>query len=217
MFVGGGFASESRKVKGRGMVRAAVIAIALLTLTSCDSVQEPVDPQRVSLDQARGGVREPLPSPDTENARWTVAPNGQAVAFGNPGERPFLSLACRVKDDPPTIRVIRHAEARPGEKALFPVLGNGTIARFKVDAVLADNEWRWEGAVPADDPLLEVFTGARDIEATMPGAGTLLIEGSRIPGEFIRWCRAGGQVREVVAEEQAEEAGPSEQQPSGED
>ena len=204
MFVGGGFASESRKVKGRGMVRAAVIAIALLTLTSCDSAQEPVDPQRVSLDQARGGVREPLPSPDTENARWTVAPNGQAVAFGNPGARPFLSLACRVKDDPPTIRVIRHAEARPGEKALFPVLGNGTISRFKADATLEDDEWRWQAVVPADDPLLEVFTGAREIEATLPGAGSVIIAGSRVPGEFIAWCRRGGAVSEAVTEERPE-------------
>ena len=206
MFVGGGFASESRKVKGRGMVRAAVIAIALLTLTSCDSAQEPVDPQRVSLDQARGGVREPLPSPDTENARWTVAPNGQAVAFGNPGARPFLSLACRVKDDPPTIRVIRHAEARPGEKALFPVLGNGTISRFKADAALEDNEWRWQAIVPAEDPLLEVFTGGREIEATLPGAGSVIIAGSRVPGEFIAWCRRGGAVSEAVTEEREEAA-----------
>ena len=189
------------------MARLPLIVATLLPLVACDRAEEPVDPQRISLDAARGEAREPLASPDTDDARWAVAPDGQAVAFGNAGERPFLSLACRVKDDPPTIRVIRHAEARPGEKALFPVLGNGTIARFKVDAVLADNEWRWEGAVPADDPLLEVFTGARDIEATMPGAGTLLIEGSRIPGEFINWCRAGGGVREAVTREQAEDQG----------
>ena len=199
------------------MARLPLIVATLLSLVACDRAEEPVDPQRISLDAARGEAREPLASPDTDDARWAVAPDGQAVAFGNAGERPFLSLACRVKDDPPTIRVIRHAEARPGEKALFPVIGNGTISRFKADAALEDDEWRWQAVVPADDALLEVFTGARDIEATMPGAGTLLIEGSRIPGEFIRWCRAGGQVREVVAEEQAEEAGQSEQQPSGED
>jgi hypothetical protein len=188
------------------MVRAAIIAATLLGLTACDRAAEPVDAQRVSLDEARGGVREPLASPDTENARWTVAPNGQAVAFGNPGERPFLSLACRVKDDPPTMRVIRHAEARPGEKALFPVLGNGTISRFKADAALEDDEWRWQAVVAADDPLLEVFTGAREIEATLPGAGSVIIAGSRVPGEFIAWCRRGGAVSEAVTEERTAEA-----------
>jgi hypothetical protein len=32
--------------------------------------------------------------------------------------------------------------------------------------------------------LLDVFTGPRELEATLPGGGTLLIAGSRIPGEF---------------------------------
>lgn len=192
------------------MVRRAVAGVLVaLAMTACERVEEPVDPQRISLEAARGEARAPLPSPDTEDANWTVAPDGQAIRFGNPGEPPWLSLACRVKDNPPTIAVIRHAPARPGEKALFPVIGNGTISRFKVDAVLADDEWRWQGAVPADDALLEVFTGPRDIEATLPGAGTLEIAGSRIPGEFIAWCGKGGAVSEAVAEELPEEAEPS--------
>ena len=188
------------------MARLPLIVATLLSLVACDRAEEPVDPQRISLDAARGEAREPLASPDTDDARWTVAPDGQAVAFGNAGERPFLSLACRVKDDPPTIRVIRHAEARPGEKALFPVLGNGTISRFKADAALEDGEWRWQATVPADDALLEVFTGAREIEATLPGAGSLIISGSRVPGEFIAWCRRGGAVSEAVTEESTAEA-----------
>jgi hypothetical protein len=52
-----------------------------------------------------------------------------------------------------------------------------------------------------------VFTGRRDLEATLPGAGTLLIAGSGIPGEFVRWCRAGADVGEAAAEERAEEEG----------
>lgn len=187
--------------------RAGTCLALALALCACErGEQAPLKAERISLDEARAQVREPLASPDTENAAWTVAENGQAIEFGNAGAPPLLTLSCRIRHDPPQIRIIRHAPARPGEKALFPVIGNGTIARFKVDAVLADNEWRWEGAVPAGDPLLEVFTGARDIEATLPGAGTLAIGGSRIPGEFINWCRAGGEVRAVAAEEQAEEA-----------
>jgi hypothetical protein len=191
------------------MLPRAFLYLSLsVAVAGCDgSADTPVQGQRIALEDARTQVREPLASPDTADASWTVAENGQAIQFGNQGAPPFLTLSCRIRHDPPRIRIIRHALARPGEKALFPMLGNGTIARFKVDATLTDNEWRWEGAVAANDPLLEVFTGPRDIEATLPGAGTLAIGGSRIPGEFINWCRAGGEVRAVVAEEQeAEEA-----------
>ena len=53
-------------------------------------------------------------------------------------------------------------------------------------------EWHWEARLPAEDPQLEVFTGTREIIATLPGRGTLEIGGGRIPGEFVDWCRAGG-------------------------
>jgi hypothetical protein len=187
-------------------VRASWAALgAVLLLAACDRAEEPVGGQRISLEDARGETRAPLASPDTEDAAWTVSGSGQSIDFGTPGERPFLSLACRVKDDPPTVSVIRHAPARPGEKALFPVIGNGTVARFKADAVLRDNEWRWEATVPADDALLEVFTGRREIEATLPGAGSLMIGGSAIPGEFISWCAKGGAVAQAISEEKADE------------
>lgn len=137
---------------------------------------------------------EPLPSPDTGGARWTVAANGQAVDFGPPGGQPMLTLACDLRESPARLRIVRHVAARPGEKALLPVIGNGTISRFMADATLSEGEWRWEAVLPASDPMLDVFTGPRELEATLPGGGSLLIEGSRIPGEFVDWCRAGGRV-----------------------
>jgi len=133
----------------------------------------------------------PLGSPDTRGARWQVSADGQAIDFGQAGEQPLLTLACQVRGNPPQLRIIRHVAARPGEKALFPVLGTGN-SRFKVDATLHDGEWRWEGALPASDPLFDVFETTGKLEATLPGGGSLMIEGSRIPGEFVRWCRAGG-------------------------
>ena len=69
---------------------------------------------------------------------------------------------------------------------------------------LHEGEWRWEGLLAAGDPQLDVFTGPRELEATLPGGGTLLIEGSRIPGEFVNWCRAGGRVLRAEAAEEAE-------------
>ena len=175
--------------------RAAACLVLAVSCSACDRAGEaPVQGQRIAFDEVRATAEEPLPSPDTEGADWTVSADGRAIEFRKPDAPPFLTLACRIDAEPPQIRIIRHVTARPGEKALFPVIGNGTIARFKVDAALSDNEWRWEGLLPADDALLEVFTGAREIEATLPGAGTLKIGGSRIPGQFISWCRAGGPV-----------------------
>jgi hypothetical protein len=104
------------------------------------------------------------------------------------------------------LEIIRHVPARPGQQALFPVLGAGPISRFKLDAALANGEWRWQGSLPAGDPQLDVFTTSGSIEATLPGGGTLLIGGSRIPGEFVRWCRQGRVVQRVEAREQAAEA-----------
>lgn len=191
------------------MLRSASIAAlaSLAVLTACgDDPQAPVQPQRISLEDARQVPSDPVLSPDTEGAAWTVTENGQAIDFGHAGRPAYLTLACEFGDAPARVRIIRHVRARPGLKALFPVIGNGTISRFEVDAALHDGEWRWEGTLPASDPLLDVFTGPRDLEATLPGGGMLRIEGSRIPGEFINWCRAGGRVQRAEAAERAEEA-----------
>lgn len=173
----------------------------VLLLSACQGEPEPVEAQKFSLDDARHVPAAPVSSPDTAGAAWSVTKDAQAIDFGHPGADPLLTLACDLKTTPAQLRIVRHVAARPGEKALLPVIGNGTISRFKVDATLAKGEWRWEGALPAIDPSLDVFTGPRELEATLPGGGTLLIGGSRIPGEFVNWCRAGGRVQRVEAAE----------------
>lgn len=189
-----------------GAVRGRPFSLFLpLLLAACGGGgDEPVEAERVSLDAARRTPVAPLPSPDTKGASWSVSASGQAIDFGQQGGKPMLTLECAVRADPPRIRIIRHVAARPNEKALFPVIGNGTISRFKVDATLAGGEWRWEGELPASDSLLDVFTGSRELEATLPGGGSLLIEGSRVPGEFVNWCRAGGQTGRAEAARAAE-------------
>jgi hypothetical protein len=182
-----------------GAVKPAVALLSLLSLAACDRGETPVEAQRISLDDARARTAEPLASPDTKDAAWTVRPNGQAIDFGNAGGPPLLSLECRLRQE--RMAVIRHAPARPGQEALFPVIGNGLVSRFKVDATLKDREWRWEAALPAADPQFDVFVGRAELQATLPGGGMLMIEGSRIPGEFVDWCRSGGQGPEVEADE----------------
>lgn len=188
----------------RGAVKRIAVPLLLTALTACGQ-DEPQQAQRVSLDEARHVPAAPIASPDTKAAGWAVSQNGQAIRFGNPGQPPLLTLECRLRDNPVGLRIVRHTAARPGEKALFPVIGNGLISRFKLDGTLRDDEWRWEGTLPASDPLLDVFIRGGKLEATLPGGGSLQIEASRIPGEFVTWCRAGGKVQRVEAAEKAAE------------
>ena len=190
-------------------MRASFIPICLILAACGDGTDAPVQAQRISLEEARAKVAEPLLSPDTNGAGWTVTANAQAIEFGRLGAPPYLTLACDVSEAPATLTIIRHVPARPGQKALFPVIGNGTISRFKVDAALRTGEWHWEGTLPASDPQLDVFTGPRELQATLPGGGSLMIDGSRIPGEFINWCRAGGRMLRAEQAEQAEAAPPA--------
>lgn len=188
----------------------AVPLVLLCSVAACDGGDEPVQAQRISLDQSRAAPAQPAVSPDTSTASWKVSADGQAVDFGEPDQRPLLTLACRLREQPAQFTIIRHVGAKPGQKALFPVLGNGMVSRFKLDAKLGSGRWRWEGTLPASDPMLEVFMGPRELEATLPGGGTLLIDGSRIPGEFVNWCRAGGNPGHVNAAQDEQDAAKAE-------
>lgn len=172
-----------------GEVRTALLG-AVLLLTGCDR-GEPV--QRVELrDDAAARASVVATSPDTTNARWLVASTGQALTYGHPGGAILLTLACEPAATPPRLTVIRHAPALPGQTALFPVIGNGMRSRFPVDAKLAEGEWRWQVTLQANDTRWDVFTGSRQLLATLPGGGMLDIAGSRMPGAFVTWCRNGG-------------------------
>lgn len=176
-----------------------IALLAALSLAACqqESTPDAESVERISLEET--GPRQPAAeiSPDTSRSGWMVAANGQAILFGNPGDPPFLTLACDLSTEEPGFTIIRHAEALPGQSALFPFVGNGMRSRFLSDAVLArsggESEWRWETRLPADDPQLDVFAGTRELTATLPGHGMLEIVGSRIPGQFLDWCRAGGE------------------------
>ncbi|MGZ5792018.1 MAG: hypothetical protein ACXWI7_07295 [Croceibacterium sp.] len=186
---------------------ALTIAFVVTALAACHrGEQAPVEAKRISLSDVRSQGEQPLPSPDTKGAGWSVSASGQAIDFGRPSEKPFVSLLCSVKASQPQVTLVRHAPARPGEKALFPVIGNRIISRFKVDATLVDREWRWQGTLPADDPLFEVFQGPRELEATLPGGGTVKIAGSAVPGQFLAWCRAGGKAPAVEGDAKKAEA-----------
>ena len=147
------------------MPRALPLLLLPLALAACERQADvPLQQgtvQRVELEGTGQRAAEADPSPDTGEAGWTVSDNGRAIAFGNMGQPPFLTLACDLDKTPTEFVIIRHARAYPGQSALFPVLGNGVSSRFLADTVLADGEWHWEARLPADDPGIRRLRGAR--------------------------------------------------------
>lgn len=149
--------------------------------------------ERIALDEVRPGPSRPLPSPDTEGAEWQPLDGAHSIRFGKPGQPPLLTIACELRDkEPPLLRITRNARADPGAKALFALLGRKHNSRLKIDAKREGAGWIWEGAVPADDPLLDVFAEEGEIEATLPGAGTLELAPSDQPARLLAWCRRFG-------------------------
>jgi hypothetical protein len=172
----------------------AVLGASLLAACGAEDVQRI---ELAAISPAAAAV--PLASPDTSTGAWQIAANGRALSFAGEGQPPLLTLACDLADlNAPQIDVIRHATAQPGAKALFAVIGNGMIARLYVEAELAEGTWRWQGHFPASDPRMQVFTGPRDLEATLPGAGMLEIAGSELPRDFVTWCQEQGLPPPVV-------------------
>lgn len=177
---------------------AAGVALTL-ALAACE---RPPAPEPTFREDQSATALALNPMPDSEGAQWSIAANGKGIDFGKTAAPPLLSLTCQIGKDgaPPQLTVIRHARSEPGAKALFAVLGNGIVSRLKLDAALAETEgWRWEGRYPASAPELDVFTGPRDIAATLPGGGELHIAGSGLPREFIDWCRHGGVERKATS------------------
>ena len=191
-----------------GPVNRRVALLALLLLAACHR-HEAV--QRIALSDAANRPEPPIASPDTKGAEWTASADGSLVSFGRPGQKPYLTLECR-PGNPPAVRIIRYVVSRPGESALFPVLGAGPNARFKLEAAKVGDEWAWAGDVPVSDPQLDVFHSGR-LEATLPGGGSLIIPASTVPGEFVSKCRGNTPVSRVssaVEPSSPEDAGPAE-------
>ena len=200
-------------------MRIAFVLLPFLAPLAACQQEAPAQPpeQRIALEAADNRQAFAIASPDTSLARWTVAENGQAIDFGNLDEEPMMTLAWDLQAEPAALAVIRHAQAFPDQTALFPVIGNGMISRFATDSTLVDGEWRWQAVLPADDPQLDIFEGTRSLTATLPGRGMLELAGSRIPGEFLAWCRSGGQTKEPESDEPEAERGPATGEDAGAD
>lgn len=132
----------------------------------------------------------PLPSPDVTGARWVLTNLPQQIVYGKPNEPPFIALACEQNGPQPHLRLTRLVAAPASAKAVFTVDGNGYIARWKVDAAKADGGHNWQGVVDLDDYDLNALLGPRSIEATVPGAGTVIVNQNELPRQLIEQCRS---------------------------
>lgn len=132
----------------------------------------------------------PIASPDTKGAIWAASPaNPRRLVYGKPGERVLFALECRDEKAGPLLRYTRFAAADPHAKAILALIGNGHVSRLKIDAARAGAGWLWQGSEPAASLNFEGLTGGRQVEATVPGAGSLILNPSPLPGKLILHCR----------------------------
>lgn len=124
-----------------------------------------------------------------EGGTWQLA--GQTLRFAVPGQADLFSMACtHAPDGTAQMQFTRMTRAEEGAKALFALIGNGRIARLPLDATRGGEAGEWQGALPAQDPRLDVLRGGNRIEATLPGGGTLMLPASGEPGRLLAACRA---------------------------
>lgn len=154
----------------------------------------------------------PIDSPDTKGAAWVATPgNPERLVYGKPGERVLFALACTGAAMAPTLTYTRFERADPQAKAVLALIGNGHVARLKIDATRKGTSWLWQGSEPAASLNFEGLTGGRQVEATVPGAGSLILNPSPLPGELIQRCRA----RALPADPESAPAATAAAQPVG--
>jgi hypothetical protein len=170
------------------MVRT-LAPLFLLALAACKPPASDEYTERTRIAPRAATPSEPIRSPDTEGAVWAATDNADRLLYGKPGERPFFALECTGQGGLPLVAYTRFAKADPHAKAILALIGNGHVSRLKIDATERGDVWRWEGAVEAEDPALDVLTGTRQVEATVPGAGSLILHPSALPGELVERCR----------------------------
>lgn len=159
------------------------IVLTTFLLASCGGESGNNAQSRIALDEVRTAQREGptlSPLPDVTGAVWQGDGTQNRLSFGTPVSAPFLSLVCADNE----ITIIRHAPADKDAKALFALISNGQVSRIKMDEVAGE----WRGTAPATDPQLSILAAPGPVEATLPGAGTLNLSGSPLPGEFLARC-----------------------------
>jgi hypothetical protein len=171
-------------------MRGGVVAALLIALAGCKPPATDGYQERVDLAQAGRFASAPIISPDTDDAVWAKSRSPRRIVYGLPGEAPQVALECTGSGAEAAIRLTRFAPADAEAKALAALIGNGHIARLPVAAFWNGQAWIWQGEVPVIDPRLEALTGMRNVELTIPGAGSVAINPDHQPARLVTECRA---------------------------
>lgn len=164
--------------------------LPLILLAACNPPAADHYVARVGVSE-RDAPAPPMASPDTAGAAWVARPaSPERLLYGKPGQPPLFALECTGTATAPVLTYTRFAPADAHAQAILALIGNGHVARLKIDAARAGNAWLWQGTAPATSPDFEGLTGARQIEATVPGAGSMILNPSPLPGELISRCRS---------------------------
>lgn len=177
-------------------------SLLLACLTLLAACRPPAtDPyvERMALEEVRDGPRVLATSPETEDAVWAESGGPHRIVFGHPGQAPLLAIECARQGA--LLVITRFASTDPGAKGMMALVGNGHVERLKIDALDMGGKrgWLWQGRYNPLDPRLDALTGARRLELTIPGAGTLVLSGSSRPAELIDACRRRGAPANVAS------------------
>ena len=164
-------------------------ALSLAALAACRPPASDGYVQRIDLAANDRGPHVEPTSPQVEGAIWASSGGPERIVFGKPGQPPFLALACIGLGGARAVEVTRFAQTDPKAKGMMALVGNGHVERLKIDAEYNGRGWLWRGRYHPHDTRLDALTGTRKLELTIPGAGTLVLQGSNEPGQLIELCR----------------------------
>lgn len=164
-------------------------ALVLVALAACRPPASDGYVQRIELGVDTDRPHVLTESPQVEGAIWASSDGPERMVFGKPGKPPYLALACTGNGGNRAIEVTRFAETDPRAKGMMALVGNGHVERLKIDAKYNGRGWLWQGRYRPTDTRLDALTGVRKLELTIPGAGTLVLQGSNTPGQLIELCR----------------------------
>lgn len=165
------------------------IIFSLLALAACNPPATDTYVARSDRNTLAELIETPLASPDVTGAAWVPSTTPHRLVYGRPGEMPLLALACEQNGPVPHLTLTRFARAPENGQAIFAVDGNGYIGRWKADAVEASGGHVWQADIGLDEYKLNALLGDRSIEATVPGAGTVIINQNELPRQLIETCR----------------------------
>lgn len=170
-------------------LKAVCSVLSVIAVAACKPPAADEYVERIAIDDRREAPTIPVDTPDTEGAIWADSAQAGRMLYGKPGEPAIFALGCETVDGSKVIHITRFIAVDPHAKALMALIGNGHTARLPVDSTWNGKVWLWEGVYDPANADLDALTGPRKVEATVPGAGSVVLNPSPRPAQLIDRCR----------------------------